>query len=202
MKNVTPIFSAKDRSIETAILAFNNGDSSRELSESFRRLADAGNSEALLYLGCMYEDGSNGQVRDPRRALECYELCIAHTGLIAAYLAAAKLHYFGIGTAKDVGRAFEYYSLLSNSDAPHMVAELRAGRMLQDGEGTERNIEKARLMYKRAIQQGSLYALIYAGSLEASEGKFARAFVLKCKSVALAMRLSLGSKTDPRLREF
>jgi TPR repeat protein len=197
-----PLFSSKKGSIEAAIFAFDQGDQSPALYERFAALARSGFPEAYFYLGCIHEDGSNGQSRDAARALNCYEKCINGRGLVEAYLAAAKLHYFGFGTVRDLGKAFEYYSTVANSDASHVVAQLRMGRMLQTGEGVGRDRTQARYWLDRAIKQGSLYALISASALEREEGHLLRSLILRVRSIVLAVRLTTGNKNDPRLREF
>src|SRR5687768_7633736 len=97
----TPLYLSKPSSIELAIQAFDQGDASEHLYQRFLTLARLGNSEAYFYIGCMYEDGTNSLPRDHGRALECYESCATDCGLIEAFLAAAKLHLFGLGTEKN-----------------------------------------------------------------------------------------------------
>jgi hypothetical protein len=197
-----PLFKSKKSSIDAAIFAFDQGDQSPELYERFVTLARSGFPEAYFYLGCMHEDGSNGQPRDAARALDCYEKCIQERGLIEAYLAAAKLHYFGVGTAKDPVKAFEYYSTAAKSDSSHVVAQLRVGRMLQTGEGVARDLDQARYWLDRAIAQGSLYALISASALEREEGHLFRSIVLRVRSIVSAVFLTMRNKNDTRLREY
>ncbi|MEH6420861.1 hypothetical protein [Pseudomonas sp. CGJS7] len=79
--------------LEGAIRLFDGGDRSLALYLEFKEIAQQGVAEAWFYLACMYEDGSNGQLRDLEKALHCYENAINEIGLVEAMLGAARIYY-------------------------------------------------------------------------------------------------------------
>ena len=95
MNNIIEFPTNRSFKMEQAIKAFDAGDDSVELAEEFRSLANDGFPEADYFLGCMYEDGTNGLSKELPLALNHYEKAADEIGYLEAYLAQGRLLYHG-----------------------------------------------------------------------------------------------------------
>ena len=73
---VVDLPSSRPLRLEQAIAALDSGDNSNDLYQEFESLANAGFSEAYYFLGCMLEDGTNGQAINLVKALALYEKAV------------------------------------------------------------------------------------------------------------------------------
>lgn len=185
--------------LESAIRAFDSSDQSSELLEEFRILAAKGLKEAHFFLGCIYEDGSNGVSRDQQSALRFYEESIEGFGYIEGYLGAARLLYHGEGIQQDCNRAFRYYEHVARNNG-HPVACFMLGRLYQRGEGTAKDFKAARSWYDKAVSLGSVYGILNLAALEAEEGRTLRSLCLRVRAGINALAIARRDAKDIRLR--
>jgi TPR repeat protein len=188
-----------DTRLETAIKAFDSGDDSPDLFREFVDLIDHGFKEANYFVGCMYEDGTNGVEKNPHHALHYYQKSIEGYGYLEGYLAVARLLYHGDVVSRDYDKAFQYYEhVVSNCDSP--VALFMLGRMYQQGAGVAQDLSKARSLFLRAMATGSVYAMINMALLEAQEGHWIRSLMLRARASVCTFLIARRNPRDARLR--
>jgi TPR repeat protein len=187
--------------MEKAIVAFDDSNQSKELYEEFYFLLHQGISEAHFFIACMHEDGTNGQIVNIKTALGHYESAISEIGYVEAYLAAARLYLIGTPSVTDIERSFNYYQTVAEK-TNNSVACFRLGRMYHLGVGAEPNRIKANLLYEQAIQQGSIYGMLFAAQLAHENGRYLRWFFLRVKAINTAVILSIKNRRDMRLRAW
>jgi TPR repeat protein len=186
--------------LERAIVNFDAGDGSKELVEEFKSLADSGFAEADYFLGCIYEDGANGQAMDLPLALAHYEKAASGIGYLEAYLAQGRLLYHGDGgIKKDLHRAKKFYEMVKNYNS-HPVACFMLGRMYQRGEGTTKDLNMAECLYKIAIEKGSIFGMLNLAMLRAETGAYFSSLSLRIKAGIQAFLIARKNPHDPRLR--
>lgn len=197
--NVLPFPQADTVRIERAIAAFDRGDQSAALLEEFRLLAERGVKEANYFLGCIFEDGSNGAARDLQKAIEHYEESVNGFGYVEGYLAVARLLYHGLGVRQDLSKAFEYYHRVATRHK-HPVACFMLGRMYQRGEGTSPDAAVARSWYSKAVASGSIYGMLNLAMLEFQQGNWLKALWLRIRAGVNAFLIARKDRRDIRLR--
>jgi len=185
--------------LEAAIRAFDSGDESRELHSEFVDLINKGSKEANYYVGCMYEDGTNGVPKNPEHAFFYYKQSVEGFGYLEGYLALARLYYHGTGTPQDYAQAFKYYAHVAEKKE-HPVACFMLGRMHQYGTGTGKDLKLARSWYRRAIAHGYVYGMINLAMLEAEEGHLLRSKGLRIRAGLCAFWIARKNPHDARLR--
>lgn len=185
--------------LEAAIKVFDSGDNSKGLFDEFIDLIDKGYVEANYYVGCMYEDGSNGIQQNPEHAFFYYKKAVEELGYLEGYLAMARLYYHGAGVQQDYAEAFKYYTHVAQKKE-HPVACFMLGRIYQYGSGVAKDLLMARSWYLRAIAHGSVYGTINLAMLEAEERHFLKSMGLRIKAGFSAFWISLKDRRDPRLR--
>jgi TPR repeat protein len=198
-KNVVGFPRGADLRLENAIESFDAGDSSPELFKEFIDLIDKGLKEANYFVGCMYEDGTNGTVKNLAHAFHYYQKSVEGFGYLEGYLAQARLLYHGNGIAQDYERAFQYYRHVVEQ-REHPVALFMLGRMFQHGTGVKKDIREARVWYGRAIAAGSIYGMINLAMLEYEEGHHLKSLLLRIKAGINAFLLARRNPRDVRLR--
>ena len=186
--------------LEQAIAAFDAGDDSIKLAEEFKYLANSGYPEADYFLGCMYEDGDNGQPKALPLAFMHYEKAAIQIGYLEAFLAQGRLLYHGEGGVnKDFHRAKDCYELVVNHNQ-HPVACFMLGRMYQYGEGVNKDLSKAESLYKMAINKGSIYGMLNLAMLYAEKKFYFSSLSLRVKAGVQAFLIARKNPHDPRLR--
>ena len=188
-----------DSRLELAIKAFDSGNNSNNLLSEFLDLIDKGSKEANYYVGCMYEDGTNGIQKNPEYAFFYYKQSVEGFGYLEGYLALARLNYHGIGTPQDYERAFKYYTHIVEKKE-HPIACFMLGRIYQHGTGTEKDLKLARRWYQRAIAHGSVYGMINLAMLEAEEGHLLKSKGLRLIAGLRAYWIARKNPHDARLR--
>jgi TPR repeat protein len=185
--------------LDRAIKAFDSGDKSHALYEEFFNLAKKGIREANYFVGCMYEDGSNGVSKNVETALQFYENSIEGFGYTEGYLAVARVLYHGEEVPQDYQRAFRYYEHVAINSG-HLVACFMLGRMFQYGQGVVKDTNAARHWYGKAISAGSIYGLLNLSMLEAEQGREFKSVFLRICAGMRAFFIALKDRTDIRLR--
>lgn len=185
--------------LEAAINAFDSGDDSKELHNEFLDLINKGSKEANYYIGCMYEDGTNGVQKKLEHAFFYYKQSVDGFGYLEGYLALARFYYHGIGIPQDYAQAFKYYSHVVEKKE-HPVACVMLGRMHQYGTGPGKDMKAARAWYLRAIAQGNVYGMLNLAMLEAEEGNFLKSVGLRIRAGLNAFWIARRNPHDARLR--
>ncbi|MEH6420860.1 SEL1-like repeat protein [Pseudomonas sp. CGJS7] len=80
------------------------------------------------------------------------------------------------------------------------MAQLMLGRLYHFGLGVQRDLEKARHWYGKAMAQGSIYAFIFVSFLERQDGRWFKGVGLRIRSIFLAAAVYSKDKADIRLR--
>jgi len=198
--NIIDLPSSRPLRLERAIAAFDSGDNSNELRIELEELAKAGFSEANYFLGCMFEDGTNGEVKNLQRALALYEKTAGSIGYLEAYLGIARLLYHGgDGVVRDYLRAKEIYEKILNY-REHPVACFMLGRMYQHGQAGAENLSEAEAFFNRAISQGSVFGLINLSLLRSQQKRRFSSIWLRLKAAIAAYRIARINRHDVRLR--
>lgn len=197
--NVVDLPRNNELRLEQAIQAFDAGDKSPSLFQQFVDLVDKGFKEANYFLGCMYEDGTNGVTKNLSNALYYYEKSVEGFGYLEGYLAVARLLYHGTDVQQDYLRAFQYYQHVAQQ-RNHLVALFMLGRMYQYGTGVNKDPKQARAWYSKAIAAGSIYGMINLAMLEAEEGHFVRNVLLRIRAGVWAFLIARRNPRDIRLR--
>jgi TPR repeat protein len=186
----------RNAQFESAVYRFDNGDSTKQLYDEFVSLADAGHDEANYFLGCINEEGSNGVSKNLEHAFFYYQRSVETIGYVEGCLSAARLKYQFDEVGKDYEYAFKHYQLV----ADHIVAMFMLGRMYQYGQGAKKDVAMARMWYQKSIDKGSVYGMINLAILEAEEGNWLKSKLLRLRAGLNAIRISLKSRRDIRLR--
>lgn len=185
--------------LERAIEAFDRRDKSKELLDTFIKLIDAGFSEANYFVGCMYEDGTNGVTRNLEYAYFYYKQSVDTHGYLEGYLSLARMHYHAIGVPQDFTLARKYYAHVAQA-TKNPIACFMLGRMYQYGQGVQKDLAEARRWYAEAITRGSVYGMINMAMLEAEEGNVFRSLFLRVQAGLRAFLISRKNPRDARLR--
>jgi hypothetical protein len=185
--------------LDEAISAFDGGEQSARLLEEFKSLAAKGYREANYFLGCMYEDGSNGAPLDLKAALRAYQSSVDEFGYVEGHLAVARFRYYGKGDNVDYNEAFHLYRHVAERRA-HPVACFMLGRMYQHGRGTTKDLSAARVWLSKAASLGSVYGILDLAMLEREEGHYLRHLGLRVLAGAKAFAIARKNPKDERLR--
>lgn len=183
-----------------AIKALDSGDQSINLMDEFRLLAENGFHEADFFLGCMYEDGTNGLSRDIPLALLHYEKAANEIGYLEAYLAQARLLYNGYGgIEKDLDKAKSIYELVKDYNQ-NPIACFMHGRMYQYGEGVNKNFDEAEKLYKIVIEKGNVWGMLNLAKLYAEKKMYFSNLKLRVRAGIKTILISRKNPRDARLR--
>jgi TPR repeat protein len=197
--NVVDLPRADRIRLDEAIRAFDSGDQTARLLEEFQLLANRGYREANYFLGCIYEDGSNGATRDLKAALRAYQGSIDGFGYVEGYLAVARFNYYGNAPKVDYGEAFRLYQHVAERHA-HPVAYLMLGRMYQQGQGVTKDTSAARIWLTKAASLGSVYGMLDLAILEREECHYIRHLRLRVMASVKAFTIARKNPKDIRLR--
>ena len=124
------------------------------------KLAKKDIPDALYFLGCMYNDGSEVE-KDYTAALNYFSKA-ADKGHLAAMNNLAWLYQNGHGVEKDLKKAFEILTQSATHDDPWALNEL--GRMYEEGIGITSDHTHAVACYTKAADMGYLPAFFSLGN--------------------------------------
>ena len=127
----------------------------------FTRAANAGNAEAMFYLGYMYASGF-GVPQDYGQARQWYEKGAA-AGNAAAMTNLGLLYENGQGVPQDYGQARQWYE--KGAAAGNAAAMERLGNLYKDGQGVPRDYGQARQWYEKGAAAGYAWAMTHLGGL-------------------------------------
>jgi len=187
--------------LETAIQKFDKGDLTAALKDEFVFLSEHRYYEADYFLGCIFEDGTNGCPKIVDKALSHYEKALTELGYVEAYLAVAKLLLLRDRTPQDAVRAAALYSELYEIKQ-HPVASLRLGWLHETGRGVRSDRSRARELYRHSAARGYVFGYLFLAAIEFKEGRYLAWAKLRAISIARAIQLSIAGKPDARLRSW
>jgi len=139
----------------------------------YEKAANQGHVISQICLGGMYEHGI-GTVKNLKKAFEYYEKAADNSlnslfefdkfalqiypaqGNSQAQHHLGYMYQFGIGTVKNLKKAFEYYEKAANQGYAH--SQYNLGIMYEKGIGIVKNLEKAFEYYEKAANQGHVHS--------------------------------------------
>ena len=127
----------------------------QDLKKAFHYYSLAANQDddvGMFYLAQLYEKGIFVDP-DPYTAFDLYAQA-AVKGHSTSLLCAGNMCETGVGTEKSIIKAVEYWKKASNCEMAEGEASYKLGYAYYDGYGVERNLEKAKEYFERAIKQG------------------------------------------------
>jgi TPR repeat protein len=146
---------------------------SEKAFEYYEKASNQGHVISQIYLGGMYEHGI-GKAKNLKKAFEYYEKAADNSlnslfefnklslqiypaqGNTQAQHHLGYMYQFGIGTVKNLKKAFEYYEKAANQGYAH--SQYNLGIMYYGGTGTSKNLEKAFEYYEKAANQGHAHS--------------------------------------------
>lgn len=120
-----------------------------EASRQYQMAATAGDADAQVALGKMYEAGY-GVDQDFQRAAELYRFAAKTARDVEAQFRLADMYFHGRGFANDYDNAIEFYGKAARGG--HPVAQYLLGIMYKDGWGVRKNAEEAFLWLSLAMR--------------------------------------------------
>ncbi len=130
-----------------------------EAIEAMKKLAEAGDPEALGNLGSMYSSGS-GVTKNEKIAFDYY-LKSANLGYAFIQANLAMMFEYGSGTDINLEEAIKWYQ--KSAEKGHPTSLLGLGNMYIEGKGVEKNISKGLDLIKQAADQNYSRALSKLG---------------------------------------
>ena len=130
--------------------------------ELLMRAAEAGDADAMYYLGLMYQLGSGGE-RNYQTAAEWYEKA-AEAGNSKGSYALGELYEYGYGVEQDLGKALEWFEKAAEADDAGGMLKIGyyyynsitpGGESIEDfSDWVGSNAEKAIDWYQKACDAG------------------------------------------------
>ena len=114
--------------------------------ESFRKASDAGNAQAMVLLGTMYEQGLGGPKNDAD-AISMFQQA-SELGYASGTYNLGTMYDGGRGVPANQARAATLYEKATEQKGGNPNAALRLGQMYQLGQGVPKDIGKARKYYE------------------------------------------------------
>ena len=130
-----------------------------EAIEAMKKLAEAGDPEALGNLGSMYSSGS-GVAKNEKIAFDYY-LKSANLGYAFIQANLAMMFEYGTGTEINLEEALKWYQ--KSAEKGHPTSLLGLGNMYIEGKGVTKNISKGLDLIKQAADQNYSRALSKLG---------------------------------------
>lgn len=140
--------------------------------ESYLQQALKGNPQKQYQVGDMYLDGAGVQ-QNTKLAIEFFSKA-ARQGHVKAQVLLGNLFLNGMhGVEKDEAAGFRWF--YQAAELGHAGSLNNVGLSFYRGRGTEKNLEKAKRFFERAVQAGSPEALLNLGNLATQEGNINQA---------------------------
>ncbi len=124
--------------------------------------ARAGNAEAQLRVGLVYELGGSGVTGDADKALDWY-LRAAGQGLAQAQLGAGRMYMQGILGRENPKAAMAQFRAAAAQNLPQ--AQTQLGELYLQGRGVPQNIREALVWLKRGAEGGDPDAMVELGRI-------------------------------------
>ena len=145
---IAPVVAGSPDDAAAAYEAYRSGDDATAL-RLWRTLADAGNAEAQLALGAMYEFGE-GVPANLAEAAKWYRKA-AEQGNAEAQLNLGFLHVNGQGVSRDYAKALIWYEKAAEQGSA--LAQYSVGALSEKGLGTPKDLVKAYKWYSIAASR-------------------------------------------------
>ncbi|CZE49860.1 tetratricopeptide repeat protein [Campylobacter geochelonis] len=124
--------------------------------ELFEISVNGGNSEAMVDLGALYDEGSSLIEANHTKAKKLYEKAIATNGHVYAYHNLAMMYSEGRGVEQNDKKALEL--LEKAAEKGYLPSQREVGDMYKNGIGTQKDEAKALKWYEKAAEQGDAFA--------------------------------------------
>jgi TPR repeat protein len=160
-------------------------------------LINSGTSEANGYLGHIYEYGCKNIERNINSAIFYYEHSADEYGDLESVLALGRIFY-SYQEVKDYEKAIFNYKIAEKFEQP--IAFLNLGRMYENGDGFDKDLDMARRYYKKAIEHGYVYGYIFLAILEKNQGSWFKNILYRFKAFLRTLPISIRNPDDVRLR--
>ena len=121
--------------------------SDKKAAKLWKRAAELGNSEAMISLGMMYEEGRGNKKMDMKKAKQLYQAA-ADKGFAMGQTSLAIMFQ----TEKNYEEAFKFHMLAAAQGA--VVSEYYLGHQFLSGLGVERDVDEAERWFKRSASRG------------------------------------------------
>jgi len=131
----------------------------------YRVAADAGNGDAMNYLGLKFADG-RGVKQDYGEAMRWYRKA-ADAGNTDAMANIGQLYQNANGVEMNCGLAMNWF--LKSASAGNASGMLDVGWLYANGQCADQNSDEATRWYKKAIDTGSTDGMIYMGDLQQTQ---------------------------------
>ncbi|WP_293676264.1 Localization factor PodJS [uncultured Phenylobacterium sp.] len=119
--------------------------------QSLRALAEAGDAQAQLYLGQLYDAGKAGLIRDPQEARRLTAMA-AESGDAAAMHNLGVYYFRGEGGGADFTAAAQWFKKAAAAGV--VESQYNLGLLYQSGSGVPRDLAEARRWFTRAAERG------------------------------------------------
>jgi TPR repeat protein len=147
---IAPVIAGSPDDAEAAHEAYRTGDDATAL-RIWRQLADAGNAEAQLALGTMYEFGE-GVPATLAEAAKWYRKA-AEQGNVEAQLNLGFMHVNGQGVSRDYAKALIWYEKAAQQGSA--LAQYSVAALSEKGLGTPKDLVKAYKWYSIAAARAA-----------------------------------------------
>ncbi len=126
-----------------------------ETAKKLQNSADAGDANAMLSLGKLYEFG-DGVTQNTPKALELYSKA-AEAGNTTAMNYIGRIYLEGRGVVKNIQKSFEWYHKAAKAGNPFAMIHL--GWTYEQGQDVSRDYQKAIEWYRKAAEAGESIAM-------------------------------------------
>src|SRR5262245_33896716 len=134
--------------LQSATAAYEGGAYGAAFAE-FRELAQSGDSQAILWLGYLYQEGQ-GTAQDYAAAMENFRMA-ADLGEPLAFFYIGRLYSDGLGVQKDAVEAVRWFRRAAERGSAY--GEFAVGQAHESGDGAPRDRRAARRWYQAAADQ-------------------------------------------------
>ena len=125
---------------------------SSDLMWKYLRMAEAaGSAEALFMLADLHVHGTDGVAVDAPKALRYY-LEAGELSHSAALCSAAAMHFQGLGTARDLKRAYQLYQLAVDADSGNLEAWRNLASCYYHGHGVPQDRSLAKTILETVLR--------------------------------------------------
>lgn len=140
-----------------------------EAMKWLKKIADAGNCEAMNAIGDIYYEG-DGVAQDYAEAIMWYQKA-ANAGCSDGMLNLGYAYWNGEGVLQDCGKAIEWFKKAANAGKEEAMNVV--GDIYYRGEGISKDTEKAVEWYEKAAANGNTDAMVNLGYLYVGESQYA-----------------------------
>jgi len=134
--------------LQSATTAYEGGAYGAAFAE-FRELAQSGDSQAILWLGYLYQEGQ-GTAQDYAAAMENFRMA-ADLGEPLGFFYIGRMYSEGLGVQRDAVEGVRWYRRAAERGSAY--GEFAVGQAHESGDGAPRDLRAARRWYQAAADQ-------------------------------------------------